>query len=269
MKRSRELDEDLDFDSHADNPHVYLRPAAKYTELDSEVAATSRNDDDDDASAAGVTAATVMKCSLPPHRDPVTFRTYSEYEAHYNKFHTNRCLECRKNFPSEHLLGIHIEECHDPLIVVRRDRGEHTFSCFVEGCERKCLTHQKRRMHMIDKHMYPKNYFFAITKEGIDGRRSLLVEGGHRRRRSSTSAQAKESRRRESLQGAGDQQQQQQKKDSNADGAEDSNKGETATTDSHEKPDTEMEDLTGAMSSLQFVPPSVRFGRQRAGFSRR
>lgn len=123
---------------------------------------------------------------------------------------------------------------------------------------------------MIDKHMYPKNYFFAITKEGIDGRRSLLVEGGHRRRRSSTSAQAKESRRRESLQGAGDQQQQQQqKKDSKADGAEKSNKGETATTDSHEKPDTEMEDLAGAMSSLQFVPPSVRFGRQRAGFSRR
>lgn len=123
-------------------------------------------------------------------------------------------------------------------------------------------------MHMIDKHMYPKNYFFAITKEGIDGRRSLLVEGGHRRRQSSTSAQAKESRRRESLQGAGGDQQQ-QKKDSKAEAAEKSSKGETATAGSHEKPDTEMEDLTGAMSSLQFVPPSVRFGRQRAGFSRR
>jgi Mg-chelatase subunit ChlI len=122
-------------------------------------------------------------------------------------------------------------------------------------------------MHMIDKHMYPKNYFFAITKEGIDGRRSLLVEGGHRRRQSSTSAQAKESRRRGSLQGAADQQQ--QKKDSKGERAEKSNEGETATTASHEKPDTEMEDLTGAMSSLQFVPPSVRFGKQRAGFSKR
>lgn len=123
MKRSREPDEDLDSDSHADNRHVHLRSAAKYTELDSEVAATSDNDDGHDARAA-----TAMKCSLPPHRDPVTFRTYAEYEAHYNKFHTNRCLECRKNFPSEHLLGIHIEECHDPLIVVRRDKGEHTVS---------------------------------------------------------------------------------------------------------------------------------------------
>jgi hypothetical protein len=37
----------------------------------------------------------------------------------------------------------------------------------------------------------------------------------------------------------------------------------------HKKADTEMEDLTGALSSLQFVPPSVRFGRGRAGFSKK
>lgn len=32
--------------------------------------------------------------------------------------------------------------------------------------------------------------------------------------------------------------------------------------------DREMMDLTGAMSALKFVPPSVRFGRVRAGFSK-
>ncbi|KAM0486019.1 hypothetical protein ACHAPX_000718 [Trichoderma viride] len=36
-----------------------------------------------------------------------------------------------------------------------------------------------------------------------------------------------------------------------------------------EKADTDMADLTGAMSALQFVPTSVRFGRGRAGFSKR
>lgn len=117
-------------------------------------------------------------------------------------------------------------------------------------------------MHMIDKHMYPKNYFFGVTKDGIDGRRSLLVEGGHRRRQSSTSTQARETRRRESLQGARDKQQKTDPSSEKATSSKDEEK-------SDEKPDTEMEDLTGAMSSLQFVPPSVRFGRQRAGFSKR
>lgn len=69
-----------------------------------------------------------MRCNLPPHREPLAFKTYDEYEVHYNKSHTNRCLECRKNFPSEHLLNVHIEECHDPLVTVKREKGEHTVS---------------------------------------------------------------------------------------------------------------------------------------------
>ena len=69
-----------------------------------------------------------MKCFLPPHKEAIAFDSYSEYELHYNQFHTNRCLECSKNLPSEHLLGVHIEECHDPLVKVRREKGEHTVS---------------------------------------------------------------------------------------------------------------------------------------------
>ncbi|RSL51999.1 hypothetical protein CEP54_011121 [Fusarium duplospermum] len=69
-----------------------------------------------------------MRCNLPPHREALAFKTYDEYEVHYNKSHTNRCLECRKNFPSEHLLNVHIEECHDPLVTVKREKGEHTVS---------------------------------------------------------------------------------------------------------------------------------------------
>lgn len=131
MKRSREPEEDLDPDPQ---PHGHAQqsagsdtarqPFAKIAELDSAVT-DDEEDGDDDADRA-----VAMKCALPPHKEPVTFRSYGEYESHYNKFHTNRCLECRKNFPSEHLLGIHIEECHDPLVVVRRDKGEHTVSRF-------------------------------------------------------------------------------------------------------------------------------------------
>ncbi|PHH87606.1 hypothetical protein CDD83_8632 [Cordyceps sp. RAO-2017] len=203
-----------------------------------------------------------MRCTLPPHKHPIGFDSYSEYEAHYQAFHTHRCLECHKNFPSNHLLGVHIEECHDPLVNIQRERGEHTFSCFVEGCERKCLTHQKRRMHMIDKHMYPKNYFFAVTTHGIDGRRSLLIDSGHNRRRSSAATQPNKT---DPPARAPDGSQTERGVDPSASPS----KGEANSDDDRQHVDTEMNDLTGAMSALHFVPSSVRFGKGRAGFAKK
>ena len=72
------------------------------------------------------TDATAMTCLL--HRTKLTFGSYQEYESHYNKEHVNRCLECRKNFPSAHLLALHIEECHDAFAAAKREKGEHTVS---------------------------------------------------------------------------------------------------------------------------------------------
>lgn len=120
MKRSREPEEHLEFDPQVgDSPHladvdVDLRPVSKIAGLDSAV-------EDEEAEF-------VMRCSLPPHKEPVGFRFYDEYETHYHQFHTNRCIECRKNFPTDHLLNVHIEECHDPLARVAREKGEHTVS---------------------------------------------------------------------------------------------------------------------------------------------
>lgn len=122
MKRSREPEEHLDSTSQdGDTERFETRdtnlPTAKISQLDD-----SAIDDDDDHDTP------TMRCSLPPHREPIAFKSYQEYESHYTMFHTNRCLECRKNFPSQHLLDVHIEECHDPLVRVRRDKGEHTVS---------------------------------------------------------------------------------------------------------------------------------------------
>lgn len=115
---------------------------------------------------------------------------------------------------------------------------------------------------MIDKHMYPKNFFFAITRDGIDGRRSLLVDSGHHRRRSSTSTQSKETRRRTiTLDGS------QANNDSAPTRSPDKGKEEPEPS-KKDAADTDMANLTGAMSALQFVPPSIRFGRGRAGFAK-
>ncbi|KAB8260845.1 hypothetical protein BDV32DRAFT_122251 [Aspergillus pseudonomiae] len=137
----------------------------------------------------------VMQCSLPPHRETLSFPSYDDYEVHYKQTHVNRCTACGKNFPTDRFLNLHIEENHDPLIAAKKDRGEKTYGCFIEDCERKCSTPQKRRMHLIDKHMFPKTYNFYIVNDGIDKQTSMLRPvNSHRRRISATPTSPQEGR---------------------------------------------------------------------------
>ncbi|KAL4928694.1 uncharacterized protein BDV17DRAFT_291326 [Aspergillus undulatus] len=190
-----------------------------------------------------------MRCTLPPHREPLSFTAYDAYEVHYRQAHSNRCTECGRNFPTDLFLTLHIEENHDSLVAARRERGEKTYGCFVEDCERKCLTPQKRRMHLIGKHMFPKSYNFYIVNDGIDKQASMLrLTGtqGNRRRLSSTPSSPKEGRlryRQTSI-----------SKDSTVC---------NPTTRSEPGPrtdetDADMADLEKSMSALRFVPASVR-----------
>ncbi|KAJ5042996.1 uncharacterized protein L3040_004385 [Drepanopeziza brunnea f. sp. 'multigermtubi'] len=208
-----------------------------------------------------------MRCSLPPHRGVLTFASYDEYDVHYAQTHTNRCLECRKNFPTEHFLTLHIEENHDAMTSLLRERGEKTYSCFVEDCDRKCSTPQKRRMHLVDKHMFPKDYDFYVVNDGID-RRSSMLRSGKNRRRSSTAQHLMEieerNRRRSSTLRSTE--------ETDGSGPERKETSEMPLSPPSSKENTDMDCLSGAMSALKFVPPSVRFGRGRGrgrgGFSR-
>lgn len=138
------------------------------------------------------------------------------------------------------------------------------------------MTPQRRRLHLIDKHMYPKNYFFAVTKEGIDGRNSLLLETGHRRRKPPTKSQPKEPQsrdRRDPVSEEKDDDSTNADRASEAvDGRPSGNRSSGGDTRSPPKEnDDQMEGLAGAMSALKFVPPNIRFGRggSGAGFSKR
>jgi hypothetical protein len=81
-----------------------------------------------DSESGEALSITEMRCSLPPHRQTLSFTSFEEFDVHYAKTHVNRCVECRKNFPTEHFLNLHIEENHDALVIVRRERGQKTVS---------------------------------------------------------------------------------------------------------------------------------------------
>ena len=114
MKRSRDPDEDTALGTRSSDTAEAGTPAAKLVDLDRDASG------DENETTLGI------QCSMPPHKVALSFSTYEEYETHYNKAHVNRCLECGKNLPSDHLLNVHIEECHDVFAAVKRDRGEHT-----------------------------------------------------------------------------------------------------------------------------------------------
>ncbi|KAK3813865.1 MAG: hypothetical protein J3R72DRAFT_348610, partial [Linnemannia gamsii] len=96
-----------------------------------------------------------------------TFSSTAVYEHHFDTNHRHICQTCRKAFPGEKWLVLHIREIHDVLVRIQRERGERTYQCYVDGCDRACSTPQKRRMHLIDKHQYPKHFNFSIVVTGV------------------------------------------------------------------------------------------------------
>jgi len=206
-----------------------------------------------------------ISCDLPPH-NRLSFATQEDYEIHYQQSHVNRCIECRKNFPTEHLLSLHIAENHDPLNASRRDRGAKTYACFVEGCDKVCSDWKRRRMHLVDKHFFPRNYDFFIVNDGTEGRSSLLrtestQEGRAKNGSLPNRTRDSKSERREKAQ---------KDKGQNAVVAVDVTDMEVANsaeplTNIHTPAAIEVDDLSSSFSSLRLIPPSVRFGRRKAG----
>ncbi|KAJ1306498.1 hypothetical protein OPQ81_007500 [Rhizoctonia solani] len=130
-----------------------------------------------------------LVCSLPPTcahpRHPTTLGSLRELEEHYKKYHTHICQEgdCRnepggaKIFPDARMLELHQKEYHDELAMIKNERGESIFACFLESCPKKFRTPKGRRLHLIDVHGYPKLFFFAVTKHGVGGLLARYGEG--------------------------------------------------------------------------------------------
>ncbi|PIL25525.1 transcription factor [Ganoderma sinense ZZ0214-1] len=126
---------------------------------------------------------TGILCTLPPtcnppHR-PTALAGTRELEAHYAMYHAHVCEQrgCGCVFPDARLLELHQTECHDPLAAVRKERGEKIFECHLVTCARTFSTPKTRRLHLIQAHGYPKEYFFAVTNKGVGGLLKKWGEG--------------------------------------------------------------------------------------------
>lgn len=238
---------------------------------DSELGASAEEDDDDHVlRPAKVSAWTTsgqqahdlpaMQCSLPPHRQALIFDSIEAFEIHYHKYHSNRCSSCDKNFPSAHFLSLHIDENHNSFRAELEAKGEKTYRCLVEDCEKLCSTPQKRRLHLVDKHLFPKSYNFRVINTGIDKRTSMLTEPKPQRRRVSTTGapadRVTRHRRTSSqlLENSAEHGYDNSTSSGKAPRAIDSGAPARPNTTS----DDQVDDLTTTMSALQFVPSSVR-----------
>jgi hypothetical protein len=129
-------------------------------------------------------------------------------------------------------------------------------------------------MHLIDKHLFPKDYDFYVVNDGIDRRSSMLRSGRHRRKSSATqqtsNTEERTRHRSPTLETTTEMQGTSEEKEAPH---EEIPEGSKVLTPGSSQGDADMEDLAGAMSALRFVPTSVRFGgrghgKGRGGFSR-
>ncbi|OSX64577.1 hypothetical protein POSPLADRAFT_1180203 [Postia placenta MAD-698-R-SB12] len=132
-----------------------------------------------DSSVSSPLLCTLPPTCNPPHNRPTPLADTGQLESHYATYHAHVCEEkgCGCVFPDARLLELHQTECHNPLAAVRKDRGEKIFACHVATCPRRFLTPKTRRLHLIEAHGYPKEYFFAVTNKGVGGLLKRWGEG--------------------------------------------------------------------------------------------
>lgn len=110
----------------------------------------------------------IHRCQLP-NCDSVEFYDFFQYETHLSRVHdihqeTSECETCWKRFPSEQFLEAHLNECHNPFVEIRRERGEATYKCL--SCSEMFIEFNERNMHMVE-HGYPKDYPFEVIRLGL------------------------------------------------------------------------------------------------------
>jgi len=205
---------------------------------------------------------------------------------------------CGCVFPDARLLELHQTECHDPLAAVRKERGEKIFACHLVSCPRLFSTPKARRLHLIQVHSYPKEYFFAVTNKGVGGLLKRWGDGasmirGTWKPRDNSKGNEAETEEKGNMEVDSDSGSEggEEEEDGDGDDLDEVGGGEetpkaryndgsnTRSPAVSPRPTSprhlsvrasslshgQVDDLAQSMSSLSLVPPSIRFGRGGKG----
>ena len=146
------------------------------------------------------------------------------------------------------------------------------FACHLTTCQRVFSSPKTRRLHLIDTHAYPKEYFFAVTNKGVGGLLKKWGDGVSMLRREWKDRDGEDDEVTDI---------QMETDDGIITTEEDvTDRGDSYTDTTHArspqskktkprpKPQTakattedQLDGLTSSMTSLSLVPPSIRFGR--------
>ncbi|KAG0167027.1 hypothetical protein DFQ30_006482 [Apophysomyces sp. BC1015] len=97
---------------------------------------------------------------------PLEFPSTAAYELHYETQHHNVCVVCSRIFPGSQWLHLHLDECHNVLKQMEKERGQNIYQCYVQGCQEKSAEPYLRRQHLIEQHQYPSYFPFNIVITG-------------------------------------------------------------------------------------------------------
>ncbi|XP_077985837.1 zinc finger protein 511-like [Glandiceps talaboti] len=102
------------------------------------------------------------------------FTRISSYESHYNSKHRHVCMHCKRFFPSDHLLDIHVLEWHDALFQILAEK-QNMYRCLIQSCIERFKTAKQRKNHLVKSHKYPLNFRFDKPLRKVKSAQSKSV----------------------------------------------------------------------------------------------
>lgn len=64
------------------------------------------------------------------------FPSVVAFESHYEAVHRNVCIECHKIFPASEWLQLHIDEFHNVLLQIKKERGDKIVKSYTVSYEK-------------------------------------------------------------------------------------------------------------------------------------
>ncbi|XP_043841406.1 zinc finger protein 511 [Dromiciops gliroides] len=129
------------------------------------------------------------------------FDSLPGYVRHYQTLHQNACSFCRRSFPSDQLLDIHLLERHGTVpssptrAAAARERRPIPFyyQCPVWGCTDKFMSPEEQTDHLIRIHHYPAHLWFDSPPDSQSSGQQGSASSASASAGSASEAAAKES----------------------------------------------------------------------------